>query len=110
MEKKGSKKKVVLSESEEEYSSEDEIIVGNKGGDEDEGRRPTAGAGTEQKVARKESNIVNLHFQQRTTRKCLTIVQGLPDDLDFKKIVRSFKKAWCCNGTTLEHATFGNII
>jgi len=37
-------------------------------------------------------------------------VQGLPNDLDLKKIVRAFKKAWCCNGTTHEHAEWGNII
>ena len=48
-------------------------------------------------------NVLDLHFQQRTTRKCLTLVQGLPEDLDMPKIVRQFKKAWCCNGTTHEH-------
>ena len=53
---------------------------------------------------------VDLHFQQRTTRKCLTLVQGLPEDLDLKKILRSFKKAWCCNGTTVEHDEWGTII
>lgn len=51
-----------------------------------------------------------MHFQQRTTRKCLTIVQGLPDDLDFKKILRQFKKAWCCNGSIIEQEEWGNVI
>lgn len=51
-----------------------------------------------------------MHFQQRTSRKCLTLIQGLPDDLDFKKILRQFKKAWCCNGTIVEHEQYGTII
>jgi translation initiation factor 1 len=51
-----------------------------------------------------------LHFQQRTARKCLTLVQGMPDDLDLKKIIRHFKKNWCCNGTTVEHDEWGTII
>ena len=55
-------------------------------------------------------SALDLHFQQRTTRKCLTLVQGLPVDLDLKKIVRSFKKVWCCNGTTHEHEEWGSII
>ena len=54
--------------------------------------------------------LADLHFQQRNARKCLTIVRGLPEDLDAKKIARAFKKAWCCNGTTLEHEEWGTII
>lgn len=65
--------------------------------------------GDEQKK-KKSHNFVHLHFQQRTTRKCLTLVQGLPDDLDLKKILRAFKKAWCCNGTCVEHDEWGTII
>lgn len=38
------------------------------------------------------------------------MVQGLPDDLDLKKIVRAFKKAWCCNGTVVENEEWGTII
>jgi translation initiation factor 1 len=34
----------------------------------------------------------------------------MPDDLDLKKIIRHFKKAWCCNGTTVEHDEWGTII
>ena len=53
---------------------------------------------------------LDLRFQQRNTRKCLTLVQGLPEDLDCKKIERAFKKAWCCNGTVVEHDEWGSII
>ncbi len=59
------------------------------------------------KQKKRKHNLVHLKFQQRTTRKCLTLVQGLPDDLDLKKILRSFKKAWCCNGTTVEDEEHG---
>ena len=34
----------------------------------------------------------------------------MPEDLDCKKIERSFKKAWCCNGTVVEHDEWGTII
>ena len=59
---------------------------------------------------KEESTLVHIRFQQRTTRKCITIVQGLPDDLDSKKILRAFKKQWCCNGTVTEHKTWGTIL
>ena len=38
------------------------------------------------------------------------MVQGLPEDLDLKKMARNFKKAWCCNGTTNEDPRWGTII
>ena len=50
----------------------------------------------------REPNIIHLHYQQRTTRKCITIIQGLPDDLDDKKLLRNFKKMFHCNGTVVE--------
>ena len=54
--------------------------------------------------------FLDLHYQQRTTRKCLTIVQGLPDDLDDKKLLRAFKKMFHCNGTVVEDEEKGLII
>ena len=54
--------------------------------------------------------LIDLHYQQRTTRKCLTIVQGLPDDLDDKKLLRAFKKMFHCNGTVVEDEEKGLII
>lgn len=43
-------------------------------------------------------------------RKGFTIVTGLSDDLDFKKILRACKKAWCCNGTVVENAKWGSVM
>jgi len=56
------------------------------------------------------SNMIHIQFQQRTTRKCISIIQGLPDDLDFKKLVRHFKKMWNCNGTVIQHEEWGQVI
>ena len=60
---------------------EDELDnIGGGDGDDD------AGAGN------RKHNMVHIQFQQRTTRKCLTLIQGLQDDIDFKKLVQHFKK------------------
>ena len=59
---------------------------------------------------KREPNIIHLHYQQRTARKCLTIIQGLPDDLDFKKILRAYKKLFNCNGTIVEDEEMGTVI
>ena len=68
--------------------------------------------GNDENTGQKErrSNMVHIQFQQRTTRKCITIIQGLPDDLDFKKLVRHFKKCWSCNGTVIAHEEWGQVI
>jgi len=57
-----------------------------------------------------EPNVIHLHYQQRTMRKCLTIIQGLPDDLDYKKLLRAFKKLFNCNGTIIEDPEMGSVI
>ena len=41
---------------------------------------------------------VHLRYQQRTTRKGYTIIEGMPDDIDCKKVLRGFKKIFSCNG------------
>ena len=58
----------------------------------------------------REHNVIHLHYQQRTGRKCLTIIQGLQDDLDDKKLLRAFKKMFHCNGTCVEDEEKGIII
>ena len=92
------------SESDEE-SSEGELVIGD--GNEDSGTKYTQEAGQKKKPT---NNMIHLHFQQRTTRKCWTIIQGMPDDLDFKKILRHFKKAFVCNGSTQTSAEQGEIL
>eukprot|EP00298_Acanthocystis_sp_HF-20_P026244 c3931_g1_i1.p1 GENE.c3931_g1_i1~~c3931_g1_i1.p1 ORF type:complete len:122 (+),score=39.38 c3931_g1_i1:29-367(+) len=41
---------------------------------------------------------VHIRIQQRNGRKCLTTVQGIPEKADLKKILKVFKKEFCCNG------------
>ena len=64
----------------------------------------------EAKQDEKKQQMVHIQFQQRTVRKCITIIQGLPEDLDFKKLVRHFKKEWNCNGAVIEDETWGSVI
>ncbi len=41
---------------------------------------------------------VHLRFQQRTVHKGYTIIEGMPEDIDCKKILKHFKKQLSCNG------------
>ena len=105
-----------VQQKDEENEKQDEVIMGfnqnvdefgNVDFDQEDDNAGEYKAKKEQNFVRKyltkTDTPLDLHFQQRTSRKCLTLIQGLPDDLDFKKIVRQFKKAWCCNGTIVEH-------
>jgi len=58
----------------------------------------------------KSANYIHIRIQQRNGRKTLTTVQGLPQELDFKKVLKAFKKQFCCNGTIVEDPELGNII
>jgi translation initiation factor 1 len=40
----------------------------------------------------------------------LTTVQGIAEKFDKKKLVRSFKKEFACNGTVVEHPEYGEVI
>ncbi len=53
---------------------------------------------------------VHIRVQKRNGKKTLTTIQGLPDELDFKKIVKAFKKEFCCNGTIVDDEELGKII
>lgn len=41
---------------------------------------------------------LHLRLQQRTTRKCVTTLEGINEEHDWKKIVRSMKKKFSCGG------------
>lgn len=53
---------------------------------------------------------VHLRSQQRNGRKSITIVQGLDDELDEKRILKYFKKTFQCNGCISEDDEYGKII
>lgn len=54
--------------------------------------------------------FIDIRIQQRNGRKTLTTVQGLPSDLDLKKILKVFKKEFACNGTIVADEEMGNIL
>lgn len=56
------------------------------------------------------SYFVDIRIQQRNGRKTLTTVQGLPKDLDPKKVLKVFKKEFACNGTIVEDEEMGEVI
>ena len=60
------------------------------------------GGAVDGKKAEKKNNLIHIQFQQRTTRKCISIIQGLPEDLDLKKIVKHFKKTFQCAGAVVK--------
>ena len=41
--------------------------------------------------------------QQRTSKKYITIIESLPKDLNFKKIIKQMKKKFVCNRTILKN-------
>jgi translation initiation factor 1 len=58
----------------------------------------------------KQNDFVHIRLQQRNGRKSLTTVQGLCVDYDLKKITKSFKKEFACNGCVINHSEFGEVI
>uniref|UniRef100_A0A0C9S6F5 TSA: Wollemia nobilis Ref_Wollemi_Transcript_15032_921 transcribed RNA sequence n=1 Tax=Wollemia nobilis TaxID=56998 RepID=A0A0C9S6F5_9CONI len=55
-------------------------------------------------------DYVHIRVQQRNGRKCLTTVQGLRKDYSYSKILKDFKKEFCCNGTVVEDKELGKVI
>ncbi len=56
------------------------------------------------------SSKIHIKIQQRNGRKSITLITGLPSDLDLKKILKNFKKSLNCNGCISEDEEFGKII
>jgi len=57
-----------------------------------------------------KDDYIHIRIQQRSGRKTLTTVQGIPEVFDLKKIVKQCKKEFACNGTVVEHAEYGEVI
>jgi translation initiation factor 1 len=55
-------------------------------------------------------DIVHIRVQQRNGRKCLTLIHGLANDLDLKKIIRYLKKVYSTNGHVSSDSKYGDII
>lgn len=65
----------------------------------------------EDELDEKENNlIIHLRLFQRNGRKCVTTITGLPSELDFNKLVKEWKKRYCCNGHIVDDEEFGKVI
>jgi translation initiation factor 1 len=53
---------------------------------------------------------LDIRVQQRSGRKTLTTVQGLPKTFDPKKVLKAFKKDFACNGTIVDDEELGEVI
>jgi translation initiation factor 1 len=57
-----------------------------------------------------QQNYIHIRIQQRNGRKTLTTLQGLPKDIDAKKLLKAFKKEFACNGTLVDDEEMGQVI
>ncbi|KAH9946067.1 eukaryotic translation initiation factor 1 [Epithele typhae] len=57
-----------------------------------------------------QSNYIHIRIQQRSGRKTLTTLQGLPKEYDLKKLLKAFKKEFACNGTLVDDEEAGQVI
>lgn len=57
-----------------------------------------------------QDSYIHIRIQQRNGRKTLTTVQGISEEFDLKRIVKTVKKEFACNGTIVEHPEYGEII
>mmetsp|Transcript_4821 Transcript_4821/g.18033 ORF Transcript_4821/g.18033 Transcript_4821/m.18033 type:complete len:125 (-) Transcript_4821:114-488(-) len=55
-------------------------------------------SGQPSKPATKD-NKIHLKVKKRTGRKSVTTITGLSKKFNFKKILKAFKKEFCCNGS-----------
>lgn len=55
-------------------------------------------------------SFIHIRIQKRNNRKALTTVQGLPKKLDPKKILKSLRKKFACNGNLVDDPKLGEVI
>ncbi len=36
--------------------------------------------------------LIDIRIQQRSTKKCLTLIEGIPEDIDLPKVLKAWKK------------------
>lgn len=64
----------------------------------------------EEKKDASNQEYVHIRVQQRNGRKSITTVQGLQKGFDYKKVLKAFKKEFCCNGSVVEDKEHGQVI
>ncbi|KAH7443396.1 hypothetical protein KP509_02G032700 [Ceratopteris richardii] len=71
---------------------------------------PFADANAVEKSDAGTKEYVHVRIQQRNGRKSLTTVQGLKKEYNYNKILKDFKKEFCCNGTVVQDTELGQVI
>ncbi|XP_049850362.1 eukaryotic translation initiation factor 1-like [Schistocerca gregaria] len=71
---------------------------------------PFADAELDSELGGQGQGYVHIRVQQRNTRKTLTTIQGLADDLDHGRILKACKKIFCCNGCVVEDEEHGLVL
>lgn len=57
-----------------------------------------------------QAHKVHIRVQQRARKKNVTTVQGLDQDLNFRRICREMRQNWGCNGSVIETPEAGKVI
>eukprot|EP01023_Acetabularia_acetabulum_P032108 TRINITY_DN29_c1_g2_i3.p4 TRINITY_DN29_c1_g2~~TRINITY_DN29_c1_g2_i3.p4 ORF type:complete len:119 (-),score=19.22 TRINITY_DN29_c1_g2_i3:698-1054(-) len=61
-------------------------------------------------VSTAKQSYIHVRVQQRNGRKSLTTVQGIKKEYDFKKILKTLKNTYCCNGTIVNDEDGGQVL
>ena len=56
------------------------------------------------------SSLIHIRLQQRNRKKSITTLQGLPADINHDKLLTTFKKRFCCNGSIAQDPVLGKIV
>ena len=61
-------------------------------------------------LSKTTANVVHIRIQQRNGRKTLTTASGIPQEINFEKVLKVLKKNFCCNGTIVQDKKLGKVI
>merc|ERR1711971_1022574 len=53
---------------------------------------------------------VHIRVQQRNARKRITLIEGLDEEFNFKKILKYMKRGFKCNGACVKSKIAGTVI
>jgi translation initiation factor 1 len=53
---------------------------------------------------------VHIRTQQRNGKKCITLIQNMPEEYDLKKLAKALRKTYACNGAVVEHKIYGEVV
>ena len=56
------------------------------------------------------ASYIHIHYHQISTRRKVTIIEQIPEDIDLPKVLKAFKKLFNCNGTIVKDEQKGLVI